>query len=372
MSTISVKNDILPSFAPIEQKTKGLQTRKRNAAALKDASSNSDSDEKTTRKRSRAKRGSSPKAASSVTINKPVIIWIGASLKQQETTDKEDNNSSLSIVNGAFSIYYGLNDGRNYTEKVILTQNQNLEYIYTMGVIRALEKCKDDSSALFIHTGSQIEPQPVSNNSAENICNKIQEIISNRKGSTSISCYKDDAFNFAQPDKEYQAAHKLATEKLYELDEDVIMANEPENGTEGLPVVKNGHDKEIRLLSVVNTIIKEEEESAQDTTYKLEPYDAAIVSEEKEIITSTLVSMNNAEVTDNVVLKSVEDIAVNSLIQEEACENETEERKVTETDENQNDAFQETLSDKVDIDDATSVKQSASWITSLYRFFFKN
>lgn len=31
----------------------------------------------------------------------------------------------------AFSVYYGLNDSRNYTEKITCNENQNLDHVYT-------------------------------------------------------------------------------------------------------------------------------------------------------------------------------------------------------------------------------------------------
>lgn len=56
----------------------------------------------------------------------------------------------------AFSIYYGLNDSRNNTERVTIQKNQTLDHVYTMGVIRALENYQDDdASTLNIFTGSK-------------------------------------------------------------------------------------------------------------------------------------------------------------------------------------------------------------------------
>lgn len=86
--------------------------------------------------------------------------------------DKESNGKNEEIV-AAYSIFYGLNDKRNMTEKVNLKQNQDLNHVYTMvcdipltliqqlliysnqGAIRALEKCENEDTVLSIHTGNK-------------------------------------------------------------------------------------------------------------------------------------------------------------------------------------------------------------------------
>jgi hypothetical protein len=37
-----------------------------------------------------------------------------------------------SSITAAYSVYYGLNDGRNFTEKVSIKQNQGLDHVYIM------------------------------------------------------------------------------------------------------------------------------------------------------------------------------------------------------------------------------------------------
>jgi hypothetical protein len=45
----------------------------------------------------------------------------------QQVDDTTDNELFAS-----FSIYYGLEDSRNYTEKITIKKNQNLDHVYAM------------------------------------------------------------------------------------------------------------------------------------------------------------------------------------------------------------------------------------------------
>ncbi|CAO3620130.1 unnamed protein product [Mucor fragilis] len=135
--------------------------------------------------------------------------------------EEEEKKGSSSIKNeevpsttAAFSIFYGVDDTRNITEKVSINQNQNIDHVYIMGVIRALEKFEDDSSTLSIHTGSKVLQSvldhDVQDSKQDNICQQIKEKIANRKGATSIR-------SAANNEDGYQAAHKLASERLLEV-----------------------------------------------------------------------------------------------------------------------------------------------------------
>jgi hypothetical protein len=43
----------------------------------------------------------------------------------------QDKDASCSSI-AAYCVYYGLNDGRNFTEKVTIKQNQDLDHVYIM------------------------------------------------------------------------------------------------------------------------------------------------------------------------------------------------------------------------------------------------
>ncbi|KAL9554364.1 hypothetical protein PS6_003463 [Mucor atramentarius] len=221
MSKVSVKNDVWTPFQPIDQ-PQNSQKRKRASAALKD----SGNDKLVPNKRSRAKRTATTattdvaiaNSPSSVTITKSVV-WIGATLMQRQGDNKEgeeENGSSIKneeafSTTAAFSIFYGVNDTRNFTERVSINQDQNIDHVYIMGVIRALEKCEDDSSALSIRTGSKVLPsdQNEEGGKQDEVCQQVKEKIAQRKGVTSIR-------SAANNEDGYQAAHKLASESLLE------------------------------------------------------------------------------------------------------------------------------------------------------------
>lgn len=50
------------------------------------------------------------------------VVWVGATLMQE--------NGSGDVA-AAFSVYYGSNDSRNYTEKITINEKQDLDYVYT-------------------------------------------------------------------------------------------------------------------------------------------------------------------------------------------------------------------------------------------------
>ncbi|CEP11089.1 hypothetical protein [Parasitella parasitica] len=248
MSKVSVKNDILPSFEPIKQ-PQNVQKRKRTSAALKDA----DSKHSVPNKRLRGKRNTvanttdaATSAPSSVTISKSVV-WIGATLMQDEKDDIK--NEEASSVSAAFSIFYGQNDSRNCTEKVNIKQNQNIDHVYIMGVIRALEKCEDDASALSIHTGSKVLQSVLDQDKQdeESICKQIKEKIAKRRGSTSIR-------SATSQEDEFQAAHKLASEKLLEVDAMEIDVAETSQVVDSLQVTECKQDASVTTTTTTTTI----------------------------------------------------------------------------------------------------------------------
>ncbi|CAO3620126.1 unnamed protein product [Mucor fragilis] len=224
MSKVSLKNDVWAPFQPMDQ-PQASQKRKRSSGTLKD----SGNDKPVSNKRTKAKKTATTATAtavasspSSVTITKSVV-WIGATLMQGQGGEKEEEekkgsssikNEEVPSTTAAFSIFYGVDDTRNITEKVSINQNQNIDHVYIMGVIRALEKFEDDSSTLSIHTGSKVLQSvldhDVQDSKQDNICQQIKEKIANRKGATSIR-------SAANNEDGYQAAHKLASERLLEV-----------------------------------------------------------------------------------------------------------------------------------------------------------
>lgn len=48
-------------------------------------------------------------------------------MQHQKEDDTTNNEASA-----AFSIYFGLDDSRNYTEKMTIKKDQTLDYVYSM------------------------------------------------------------------------------------------------------------------------------------------------------------------------------------------------------------------------------------------------
>jgi hypothetical protein len=53
-------------------------------------------------------------------------------MQEEGKKEKSSENEEAPSISGAFSIFYGLNDSRNITEKVSIKQNQNIEHVYIM------------------------------------------------------------------------------------------------------------------------------------------------------------------------------------------------------------------------------------------------
>ncbi|KAG2212349.1 hypothetical protein INT47_001709 [Mucor saturninus] len=250
MSTVSFQNESLPSFEPLEH-----APQKRKRANMKDV------DSQPVIKKSRAKRSvaNTPSTKSAV--------WIGATLKEEN-----------GVFCAAFSVYYGLNDARNCTEKIILHQDQNLDHVYALGVIRALEICMDDACILSIHTGSKLLEEELKDDSE--ILNQVLETISKRKGSTSIR-YKASS---SDKQDEYNVSHDMAKDKLLEND---MMIDEDETMVDSLEMKESKIEVTTTKIETVITTIHEEkvqedvvqekitvtvvEEESTSSSAKLEP-----------------------------------------------------------------------------------------------------
>ncbi|CAO3632596.1 unnamed protein product [Mucor hiemalis] len=265
MSKVSLKNELLPSFEPIEHKP-ASQKRKRvvpGTVSLEDALTNTENQRVI--KKSRAKKNNIPPAPTTNTF-----VWVGATLMQEE----DSGNDATSESSAAFSVYYGSNDSRNYTEKFTIDQKQNLDHVYALGVIRALENSIDDSSNLHINTSSKLL-QTVIENSTEvgdnSIYNQLKEKIANRKGSTSIHF---QAQSSATVD-ELNLAHTLAHEKL---SEDKMMVDDEETLVDSLEVTEM--EVTITTTTVETAITKDENDE--------EVENSVVTSIEEEVITSSV------------------------------------------------------------------------------------
>ncbi|KAI9348394.1 hypothetical protein BD770DRAFT_165552 [Pilaira anomala] len=226
MSTVSIQNESLPSFEPIEHKS-ASQKRKRAVPTVKE-----DTDLPAIKK-TRAKK-STRIPNQPLTITKS-FVWIGATLSQDDS------------ASGAFSVYYGKDDSRNYTEKLTLGENQGLDYVYIMGVLRALDICKNETSALFIYTGSKILQQNIDQESE--MYSELRQKIEKREGSTFIE-YKA---NSSDVQDEYKTAHDLSNEKLLE---DKMIIDEEDTLVESLQLTETSTEVSVLTTTVETTIIK--------------------------------------------------------------------------------------------------------------------
>ncbi|CAO0803655.1 unnamed protein product [Mucor circinelloides] len=200
---------------------------------------------------------------------------------------EEENGSSIKneetfSTTAAFSIFYGVNDTRNFTERVSINQDQNIDHVYIMGVIRALEKCEDDSSALSIHTGSKVLLSVLDQNEEggkqDEVCQQVKEKIAQRKGVTSIR-------SAANNEDGYQAAHKLASESLLEVSaaaDDMEIDAFEKDLVESLQVAESNTD-----VSITTKSCSTEEVKLNDDNTETVVTTTTVVKEETITITSS-------------------------------------------------------------------------------------
>lgn len=57
-------------------------------------------------------------------------------MQEEEEKEKSVENEEIPSISAAFSIFYGLNDSRNITEKISIKQNQSIDHVYIMVRLR--------------------------------------------------------------------------------------------------------------------------------------------------------------------------------------------------------------------------------------------
>ncbi|CAO3611081.1 unnamed protein product [Mucor fragilis] len=103
-------------------------------------------------------------------------VWIGAATNEDK---------------GAFSIYHGENDERNYTEVYEKKdQLEDLEYAYVLGALKAVRSAKSDSTPLIINTTCRDLPRAIDGKARafhyECMANEIRDLISDREEPLSV------------------------------------------------------------------------------------------------------------------------------------------------------------------------------------------
>ncbi|KAK4520821.1 oxidation resistance protein 1 [Mucor velutinosus] len=103
-------------------------------------------------------------------------VWIGAVTNEEK---------------GAFSIYHGENDKRNYTEVYEKKdQLEDLEYAYVLGALKAVKSAKSDSTPLIVNTTCRDLPRAIDGKAKafhyECMANEIRDLITDREEPLSV------------------------------------------------------------------------------------------------------------------------------------------------------------------------------------------
>ncbi|KAF1806816.1 hypothetical protein V8B55DRAFT_1459902 [Mucor lusitanicus] len=111
-------------------------------------------------------------------IKEPEVhhVWIGAATNEAK---------------GAFSIYHGENDKRNYTEVYEKKdQLEDLEYAYVLGALKAVRSAKSDSTPLIVNTTCRDLPRAIDGKARafhyERMANEIRNLIKENEDPLSV------------------------------------------------------------------------------------------------------------------------------------------------------------------------------------------
>ncbi|KAI8385039.1 uncharacterized protein BYT42DRAFT_564479 [Radiomyces spectabilis] len=132
-------------------------------------------------------------------LNADQMVWIGAAMQNGD--------------GGAYSIYYGVDDERNTAELCTLSHDQDLNYVYMLGAIRAVEMCRDETVSLTIFTGNSGLHNIITNETDDlihsDLSQQLKQLISKRLGATNIRYASHRSVTV-----ERQVAHQLANAHL--------------------------------------------------------------------------------------------------------------------------------------------------------------
>ncbi|CEP18032.1 hypothetical protein [Parasitella parasitica] len=303
-ANIDLKDSRVPTFIQFNQNSDESGT---NPVAKRKRTAKSDN---TTKPRKKKALKSAKKVKHSFkeesiqdNIEEPIVhhVWIGAA-----TNDEK----------GAFAIYHGENDERNYThvyeKKDAL---EDLEYAYVLGALKAVRLSKKDKTPIIVNTTCRDLPRAIAGKAKafhyESLAHEIRDIIDEKEQCLSVRHNSDRHANSNQ-----KAALALAEEAL---DRSIHNKQEIENLTVGeltQAVEKETEDalvvssttKDVRLNHIVEDVI----DSSAETNAEMI----------QEAVKSSL--SLNALVNKDVVVETQVETTVETTVEVTVINNQTE------------------------------------------------
>ncbi|KAL9557645.1 hypothetical protein MBANPS3_001295 [Mucor bainieri] len=279
-ANFDLKDSRVPTFIAFKKdKTDKLVAKpatKRKRTAKSDTAAAKPQKRKATKSIKKAKQDFKEASVHEDTVKEPEVhhVWIGAATNEEK---------------GAFSIYHGQDDKRNYTEVYEKKdQLEDLEYAYVLGTLKAVKSAKSDSTPLIVNTTCRDLPRAIEGKAKvfhyECMANEIRDLIHDREDPLSV---RHISGRHAADEQKAALALALEALKTSEAEKQVI-----ENLTVG------------ELTHVV------EEESNESEQVVNEKEDAVVVS-----------STSNDEQLNHIVEDAIDAVAdVNAETIQEAVE----------------------------------------------------
>ncbi|KAI7904840.1 uncharacterized protein BX663DRAFT_503752 [Cokeromyces recurvatus] len=256
-SNLELKDNRVPSFIPYDSDpvNKKVVKRKRETKA-----ENKPNKKVVTKK----------KTGDKITKNKSTAsqIWVGAIMDE---------------TNGAFGIYFGENDERNYSETYVKDagNQQDLDYAYVLGTLKAIEIVKAIEYPFIVNTSCRDLPRAITGKGSflnyEGLVDKIRDLIKERDQEVQVR-----HISGRKAPEEQKVAINLASEALTnhykqcqeanknedKSEEDIIMTSALDVNTDAVAVAV---ESPVLIDENKNTIAdSKEEEQVNDDNSKEE------------------------------------------------------------------------------------------------------
>ncbi|KAI8641217.1 hypothetical protein BD408DRAFT_418585 [Parasitella parasitica] len=301
---VDLKDSRVPTFIPFERNVDKSAT---NPATKRKRTAKSDNTTKPQKKKTsksvKKVKQSFKEESSQEDIEEPIVhhVWIGAATNEKK---------------GAFAIYHGEKDKRNYThvfeKKDAL---EDLEYAYVLGALKAVRLSKNDNTPVIVNTTCRDLPRAIAGKARafhyENMAHEIRDIIDKKEQLLSVRHNSDRHATNNQ-----KAALALAEKALDGSNQD---KQEIENLTVG--ELTRVVEKETEDATLVSSTTNEDQlnlivEGAINTAAEI---DAETIQEAVESAINS-----NASVDKDVVVETQVETSVETTVEVKVIENQTE------------------------------------------------
>ncbi|KAI8993227.1 hypothetical protein BDB01DRAFT_775579 [Pilobolus umbonatus] len=235
MSKVSVQNESLPTFEPINSKniSNNAITQKRKRVI----SNNKESFAIIKKKVKAMQHELAP-------VKDVLSVWINVSMEH----NPHGNRAS-------YSIYFNEMDGRNMNEIIEVLHNQPIDYVYTKVILQLLQLQEEDQP-LCIYITSQTVEQKLKDDNTDELYMELKNKIKNRIGTVTIVSTSDETG---------QMVDKITSDKILNSVSDNksnMQAEDVHKTVESMSIVSQLAVKEVPLSDEHSSVISTETSTA--------------------------------------------------------------------------------------------------------------